>query len=447
MKANAERIEKNTVLLEVEVDNEQFSRAMERAYRKLVKKVNVPGFRPGKAPRIILERHIGKQALINEAVEMVIPEAYFQAVEDTGIEPVAQPQLELVQVEEGKPVVFKARVVVKPEVELGQYSGLEVTRRHGEVTADDVQRELERLQQRYAQLVTLDEGTVEKGDLVTLDFTGRVNGEPFEGGQATDYTLEVGSGRFVPGFEDQLVGMAINESRDIQVRFPGDYPNKELAGKEAEFTVTIKAVKRKELASLDDEFAKDVSEFDTLEELRSDLENKLKEAAGAKARAEMRREVLQKAVDNARVDIPQEMIDSRVEEMLQSVERRLLAEGINLDMYLKYQDTTLEQMREKFRPDAHDSLKTMLVLDAIARVENIKVSEEEIQAEIEKMAAEMHQDPAVVRKVVESQGQLEAVTQGLVREKVMQLLLDRANIIEHDEEPEAKPVDEPAAEQ
>ncbi|MBE3587026.1 MAG: trigger factor [Thermoanaerobacteraceae bacterium] len=446
MKANAERIEKNTVLLEVEVDNEQFSRAMERAYRKLVKKVNVPGFRPGKAPRIILERHIGKQALINEAVEMVIPEAYFQAVEDTGIEPVAQPQLELVQVEEGKPVVFKARVVVKPEVELGQYTGLEVTRRQVEVTAGDVQRELERLQQRHAQLVTLDEGTVEKGDLVTLDFAGRVNGEPFEGGEATDYTLEVGSGRFIPGFEDQLVGMAINETRDIQVRFPDDYPSKELAGKEATFTVTIKAVKRKELAALDDEFAKDVSEFDTLEELRSDLENKLKEAAGARARAEMRREALQKAVDNARVDIPQEMIDSRVEEMLQSLERRLLAQGINLDMYLKYQDTTLEQMREKFRPDAHDSLKTMLVLDAIAKVENIKVSEEEIQAEIEKMAAEMHQDPAVVRKVVESQGQLEAVTQGLVREKVMHLLLDRANVIEPDEKPEAKPVDEPAAE-
>ncbi|SHJ39546.1 trigger factor [Desulfofundulus thermosubterraneus] len=435
MKANAERIEKNTVLLEVEVDADQFSQAMDRAYRKLAKKVNVPGFRPGKAPRIILERHIGKQALLDEAVEMLIPEAYFKAVQDTGIEPVAQPQLELVQVEEGKPVVFKARVVVKPEVELGQYKALEVTQPSTEVTPEDVQKELERLQNRHAKLVSLDEGTVQQGDLVTIDFEGRVDGEPFEGGQATDYTLEVGNAGLIPGFEDQLLGMAINETKEITVRFPEDYPKPELSGKEAVFTVTVKAIKRKELAPLDDEFAKDVSEFDTLEELRADLENKLKQAAEARAKAETRQAVLKKAVENAQVDIPEEMIQTRLKEMLQSLERRLMVQGLTLENYLKYSNSTVEEMEERLRPDARESLKTMLVLDAIAKAENITVTEEEIQAEIERMAKEMQQDPAVVRKVVEGQGQLEAVITGLVRDKVIQFLVDQANIVAQDGQP------------
>lgn len=431
MRANAERIEKNTVLLEVEVDAEQFSKAMDQAYRKLVKKVRVPGFRPGKAPRMILERHIGKQTLMDEAVEIVVPEAYFKAVEDTGIEPVAQPQLELVQVEEGKPVVFKAKVVVKPEVELGQYTGLEVTRPSTEVTAEDVQKELERLQNRHAKLVSLDEGTVQKGDLVTLDFIGRVNVELFGKEQVTDYTLEVGSG----WFEDNLVGMALNETRDITVRFPDDYPNPELAGKEDVYTVTVKAIKRKELALLDDEFAKDVSEVDTLEELRSNLENKLKLAAEARARAKIRQGVLSQAVKNSQVDIPEEMVDSRIDEMLQGMERRLMAQGLSLEDYIRYSKTSMEEMRAVLRPDAEQSLKTMLVLDAIVKAENITVSEEEIQAEIERMAKEMEQDPSVVRKVVETQGKLDAVIQGLVREKAIQLLVDRANIVDNSDQP------------
>ncbi|MCS5695248.1 trigger factor [Desulfofundulus thermocisternus] len=435
MKANAERIEKNTVLLEVEVEADQFSQAMDRAYRKLVKKVNVPGFRPGKAPRIILERHIGKQALVDEAVEMLIPEAYFKAVQDTGIEPVAQPQLELVQVEEGKPVVFKARVVVKPEVELGEYKGLEVSQPSTEVTPEDVQKELERLQNRHARLVSLDEGTVEQGDFVTVDFEGRVDGETFEGGQATDYTLEVGNAGLLPGFEEQLIGMTINETRDIKVRFPEDYPKPELSGKEAVFTVTVKAIKRKELAPLDDEFAKDVSEFDTLEELRSDLENKLKQAAEARAKSEIRQAVVKKAVENARVDIPEEMIKNRLAEMMESLERRLMYQGLTLESYLKYSNSSVEDLEERLRPDARDSLKTMLVLDAIAKAENITVSEEEIQAEIERMAKEMQQDPAVVRKVVEGQGQLDAVITGLVREKVIQFLVDHARIVAPEENP------------
>ncbi|OAT82225.1 trigger factor [Desulfotomaculum copahuensis] len=438
MKANAERIEKNTVLLEVEVGAEQFSKAMDQAYKKLVKKVSVPGFRPGKAPRVILERHIGKQALVDEAVEIVVPEAYYKAVEDTGIEPVAQPELELVQVEEGKPVVFKAKVVVKPEAELGQYTGLEVKDPYQEVTADDVQKELERLQNRHASLVTLDEGTVQQGDTAVIDFTGRADGEPFEGGQATDYSLEIGSGLFIPGFEEQVAGMTVNETRDIQVKFPENYTNENLAGKEAAFTVTVKAIKRKELSALDDEFAKDVSEFDTLEELRSDIENKLKQAAEERARRQLRQALVEQAVENARVEIPEPMVDSRVDEMVQNMESRLAGQGLSLENYYKYTNTTSEEMRERVRPDAVQSLKTTLVLDAIAAAENLTVSEEEKTAEIERMARAMQQEAAVLRQVLEKQGQMDMVMQGLLRDKAVELLVEKAVITRDTEQPAAE---------
>jgi len=438
MKASAERIEKNTVLLEVEVDAEQFSRAMDQAYKKLVRNVHVPGFRPGRAPRVILERRIGKQALVDEAVEIVVPEAYFKAVEDTGIEPVSQPELELVQVEEGKPVVFKAKVMVKPEVELGQYTGLEVEDPHEEVTAEDVQRELERLQNRYSRLLTLEEGTVEKGDVAVIDFKGKVDGEEFEGGQATDYSLEIGSGLFIPGFEEQLVGMKVGETRDINVKFPDDYTNGQLAGREAVFTVTVNAIKRKELSPLDDEFAKDVSEFDTLEELRSDIENKLKQAAEERAKRRLRQSLVDTVVDNARVEIPEPMITNRVDEMVQNMEARLAGQGLSLENYYKYTNTTDQEMRERLRPDAERSIKTMLVLDAVARAENITPTEEEINAEIEQMAGAMGQEAAALRRLLEDRGQMESVISGVTRDKAVEFLVEKAIVVPHTETPAAE---------
>ncbi len=430
MKANAERIEKNTVLLEVEVDAERFSRAIDQAYRKLVKKVNVPGFRRGKAPRFILERHIGKQALVDEAVEMLIPEAYFKAVDDTGIEPVSQPELELVQVEEGKPVVFKAKVVVKPEVELGQYTGLEVTRPGVEIAEEDVLKELERLQNRHAKLVTLEQGQVEKGDLVTIDYQGRINGESFPGGEETDCTFEVGSRVFFPGVEDHLVGMSLGETKEIAVKFPEDYPRKEIAGKDATFTITVKGIKRKELSPLDDEFAKDISEFETLEELKDDLRNKLKKAAEEKVQAEVRNSLLEKVLEDAQVDIPQEMIENRVEEMVREAEQRLRLQGIPMESYLKYLGITLEQMKEQFRPEAQKSLKTSLVLEAIAKQEGLHPDEEEIRAEIEAISKQVNQDVEVVKKALEAQGQLAGIINRLQMNKALQFIVDKARIIE-----------------
>ncbi len=430
MKATAERIEKNTVLLEVEVGQEQFSSAIEKAYKKLVKKVNVPGFRKGKAPKTILERYIGKQALYDEAVEMVLPEAYMKAVEDTGIEPVAQPELEMVQAEEGKPVVFKAKVVVKPEVKLGQYTGLEVARPDESVSEEEIQKELERLQNRHAQLQTLEEGDVVAKDLVTIDFEGRIEGVPFEGGQSSDYTLEIGSGTFIPGFEEQLIGMKIGETKDISVTFPEDYGREDLGNKEAVFTVTVKVAKRKELSPLDDEFAKDVSEFDSLEELQADLANKLKQAAGERAKYQLRSEVIAKVVENAEVDIPPEMVEGRVEEMLGSMEQRLMSQGVSLENYLKYTNSNIDDMRGNLRPDAERNIKQMLVTDAVARTENIEATDEDLDREINKMSEEMKQDPEIIKKVMEGQDQLDYVKKSIIRDKATQFMVDNAVLTE-----------------
>jgi trigger factor len=436
MKASAERIEKNTVLLEIEVENERFFKAMDQAYRKLVKKFNVPGFRPGKAPRFILERHIGKQVLIDEAMETVIPEAYFKAVNDTGIEPVAQPELELVQVEEGKPVVFKAKVVVKPEVELGSYTELEASLPEISIADSDVQKELERLQQRHARLVTLEEGQVKKGDLITIDFEGRIDGEPFEGGEETDCNLEVGNNVFFPGVEDKLVDMAFGETGEIKTTFPEDYSRKDLAGKNAVFAITVKAIKRKELAVVDDEFAKDISEFDNLEELKVEIRNKLEQIARARAENEVRRTLVNKAVENTQIDIPIEMINERVEEMMRETVQGLQAQGIPLDVYLNYMGVKPEEMKDRFRPEAEKSLKTSLVLEAIARIENLNAGEEEIQAEVEKISLEIKQDVDVVRKTLEAQGQLNTLIQQIRNNKAIQFLLDKAKITAHENKPE-----------
>lgn len=426
MKATVDRIEKNKVTLEVEVDTEAFSSAVEQAYKKLVKKVNIPGFRKGKAPRPIVERYIGKEALYEEAVEIVLPNAYMQAVTETGIEPVTQPEVELVQLEEGMPVVFKATVVVKPEVKLGQYVGLELEAPSTEVSEADIDGDLEKLRNRHAKLVTLEEGTVVKGDLVNIDFEGKIDGIPFEGGKAENYSLEIGSASFIPGFEEQIEGMALESTGDINVKFPDDYGKEELAGKDAVFTVTVKLIKRKELAPLDDEFAKDVSEFDTLEELRADLANKLKEAAEANKIASLRNQVVTKSVANAEMEVPAEMVDSRVDEMVKGMERRMMSQGLDLETYLKYTNSNVDEMRERLKPDAETGLKQTLVLDAVAVAEKMAVEDQDIEAEILRMSKEMNQEAEMIRKIMEGQDQLASLKESLLREKAIAFMLEKA---------------------
>ncbi len=429
MKANAERIEKNTVLLKIEVDAEQFSQAVDKAYRKLVKTVDVPGFRKGKAPKAVFERYVGKSALYEDAIDLIVPEAYLKAVEDTGIEPIEQPKIEIEeQVEEGKPVKLKATVQVKPEVKLGQYKDLEVVKLTMLITDDKVEEELKRLQERHAEILTLDEGTVEKGDMTVIDFVGKVDGTPFKGGEGKDYPLEIGSGSFVPGFEDKLIGVSVGGTTDIEVTFPEDYRAEELAGKTAVFTVTVKEIRRKQLAAIDDEFAKDVSEFDTLEELREDIKNKLEQAAENNANFQVRRMVADKAVENAEVDIPKLMIDSQVEEMVRNLEMRLLNQGMSLENYLSYTKSTLEDMKSSMLPEAEQEVKTKLVLEAIAKAEDIEATDEEIDEQVKKMAEYYRQEPEDLRRALEIQGQLHFLIAGLIKEKTLQFLVEHAKV-------------------
>lgn len=430
MKANAERIEKNTVLLEVEVDSELFSQAVDKAYRKIVRNVNIPGFRKGKTPRVILERYIGKEAIYEEAMEALVPEAYIEAVKDTGIEPIDKPEVEIVQVEEGKPVVFKATVQVKPEIELGQYKGLEVVKPVINVTEEDVQKELDRLQNSHAKLLTLEEGMVENSDIAVIDFLGKIDGEPFKGGEGKEYSLEIGSGSFVGGFEDQVIGMSIGETRDIQVTFPENYQAEELAGKDAVFTVTVSGIKRKELSPLDDEFAKDVSEFDTLEELKNDLTNKLEVNAENRSKFIIRRELLSKVVDNSAAEIPDSMIEQQIGEMIANMGNSFANQGLSIEDYLKYTNTSMEKIRENFRPEAERNIKTALAMESIAKTEEIKPSEEDIQAEVERVASLYRQDPGEFHNMLENEGNLSYITENLVKEKTLQFLVDNAKIIE-----------------
>jgi len=435
MKATAEKLENNTVVLDVEVDAEQLTDALDQAYRRLVKDVHVPGFRKGKTPRVVFENFVGKAALYNEAVEYVIPNAYAQAVDETGIEPVAQPEFEVEEVEEGKEIKFKATVRVKPEVTLGQYKGLEATKSNVMVTDNDVDQELARLQERHAQLISLDEGTVVSGDNTLIDFVGRKDGVEFEGGKGTDYSLEIGSGSFVPGFEDQLIGSTVGETKDITVTFPEDYANEDLKGQDAVFTVTIKGIKRKEIAPLDDEFAKDVSEFDTLEELRADLLNKLMETGENLAQQQIKAETVQKAVENAEVDVPEEMVDTRVNEMIENMERRISTQGLTMDNYLLYTGTNLEDLKNSFREDALRGVKTSLVLEAIVKAEDIEVSHEELDKEVVAMAENYQQDAKLLWKILEGRNQIKFIREGMQQQKAIDFIAEQAILVEATNEP------------
>lgn len=430
MKATAERIEKNTVLLEIEVEAEKMEQAMDQAYRKIVKQVNIPGFRRGKAPRFMVERYVGKETLFGEAAEIVVPEAYTEALKETETEPIAQPKIDIVQGEPGKPLIFKATVEVKPEVTLGEYKGLEVKRPSTEVTEEDVNKELERLQNRHARLITVEDGEVQNGDTAIIDFTGYVDGEAFEGGTAENYSLTIGSGTFIPGFEEQLVGVKVGEEKDVNVTFPEDYHAENLAGKPATFKVKVKELKRKELAPLDDEFAKDVSEFDTLEELKNDIRNKLKQTAEEQAKAAVENGAVDAAVANATVEIPEVMVEQKVDQMLNNVNQRLMQQGINLDQYFQYTNTSVDEMRQRMKPDAEKTVRNELVLDAIAKAEKIEASEEEINEELKKIAEYVRQDVEIVRKTLELQGEMGHIIQNIVRRKTVSFLAENAKVIE-----------------
>ncbi|KGP76302.1 trigger factor [Desulfosporosinus sp. Tol-M] len=425
MSVSVEKIEKNVVALEVTVDAGKFVLAVNQAAKAYAKKVNIPGFRKGKAPRRMVELHVGKDALYDEALDHLIGVAYAEAVEESGINPVERPSVDLVQIEEGKDLIFKAKVSVKPEVELGEYIGLHITQDAVSVTDEQVLEELKNKQQQHARLITLDEGMVEYEDTVTIDFEGFTGDVPFVGGKGENYELVIGSGTFIPGFEEGLIGAEIGQHVDVNLTFPNEYHSEELAGKEAVFKTDIKKIQRKEISSLDDEFAKDVSEFETLDELKTDLRNKLLLRGEIQAKRDQIEAVISKVVDNASVEIPEVMFTEQIKAMAENLNRTLALQGMSLEQYYQYTNSTEETMLERLRPQAVESVKKDLVLEAIAKAEGIEATEDEVDEGIQKLAENYQQDATSLKQSLIARGELEFFKRSLISEKTVNFLVEQ----------------------
>jgi trigger factor len=425
MSVSVENVEKNVVALQVTVDAEKFSSAVDQAAKSLAKKVNIPGFRKGKAPRRMIELQVGKAALYDEALDHLIGPAYAQAVVESGINPVDRPDVELVQIEEGKELIFKAKVFVRPEATLGEYKGLHIEQDAAAVTEEQVMEELKGRQEQHARLLDIEEGKIQNGDIVTLDFEGFTGDEPFVGGKAENYELTIGSGTFIPGFEEGLSGAGVGQHIDVNVTFPAEYHSAELAGKEAVFKCDIKKIQRKELSALDDEFAKDVSEFETLDELKNDLRNKLMKIGEAKVKDDHLKAIITKVVDNASVEIPEVMFSQRVDEMFEELNTSLIQQGMNMDQYYQFTNSSEEIMRERLRPQAAESVKRDLVLEAIAKAEGIMVTEDEVNDGLKNLGERFKQDPALLKQSLIERGQLEFYKQSLIQEKTVNFLVEQ----------------------
>ncbi|MGM0920965.1 MAG: trigger factor [Bacillota bacterium] len=424
MSAKWEKLEGNQGVLTVEVDAETFSKALDEAFKKVSKQVNIPGFRKGKVPRGMFEQRFGVESLYQDALDIILPEVYPQAVEEAGIDPIDRPEIDVEQIEKGKNLIFTAKVVVKPEVKLGEYKGLEVEKMNAEVSEEDVDAEIKTLQERHAELVVKEEGAVENGDTVVIDFEGFVDGEAFEGGTAENYTLEIGSGSFIPGFEDQLVGLEAGGEKDVEVTFPEEYHAENLAGKPATFKVKLHEIKAKELPALDDEFAKDVDEeVESLEALKAKTRTRLEETRKAEAENTLRDSLVDKASDNAEVDIPQVLIENEVNRMMQEFEQRLQAQGMNLELYFQFSGQDEDALKEQMKEDASKRVKYNLTLEAIAKAENIEVTDEDVDAEVAKMA-EMYNMP--VENIKQALGSLEGLKEDLKVRKAIDFLVENS---------------------
>ncbi|MGN9864361.1 trigger factor [Bacillus swezeyi] len=422
MSVKWEKQEGNEGVLTVEVDADTFNKALDDAFKKVVKQVSIPGFRKGKVPRGLFEQRFGVEALYQDALDILLPVEYPKAIEEAGIEPVDRPEIDVEKIEKGENLIFTAKVTVKPEVKLGEYKGLGIEKDDTAVTDEDVQNELKSLQERQAELVVKEDGKVAEGDTVVLDFEGFVDGEAFEGGKAENYSLEVGSGSFIPGFEDQLAGLEAGAEKDVEVTFPEEYHAEDLAGKPAVFKVKIHEIKTKELPELDDEFAKDVDEeVETLAELTEKTKKRLEEAKENEADAKLREELVTKAAENAEADIPQAMIDTELDRMMKEFEQRLQMQGMNLELYFQFSGQDENALKEQMKEDAGKRVKSNLTLEAIAKAENLQVTDEEVEEELSKMA-EAYNMP--VENIKQAIGSTDGMKEDLKVRKAIDFLVE-----------------------
>ncbi|MFY0545362.1 trigger factor [Brevibacillus sp. H7] len=418
-----EKLENNQGVLTVEVDAAQVDAALDQAFKKVVQKVNIPGFRKGKIPRKIFEARFGVESLYQDALDILLPTAYGQAVREAGIEPVDRPEVDVEQMGKGQNLIFKATVTVKPEVKLGDYKNLSIESKDFTVTAEDVEAELKRMQERHAELVVVEEGSAQNGDIAMIDFEGFQDGVAFEGGKAENYTLELGSGTFIAGFEEQVIGMQVGEEKEITVTFPEEYHSPNLAGKEAVFKVKLNSLKRKNLPVLDDEFAKDVSEFDTLDELKADIKKKLEEKAEREKDTYVREQLVLKAAENAEIEIPDVMIEQELDQMVNEFAQRLQFQGMNIDLYYQFSGMDETKLRDQLRADATTRVRTALTLEAIGKAENIQVTEEDITEELNKLAGMYGRPADELRKIFTAQDGLAGLYRDVQTRKTVDFLV------------------------
>lgn len=427
MSVQVEKLEKNMAKLTVEVSAEDFKAAIKKAFNKNKNRFAIPGFRKGKAPQAMIEKMYGEGVFYEDAADEAINASYAEAMKESGLDIVSRPEVTIEKIGKDEPFVYSALVAVKPEVTLGQYKGVEVEKADASVSAEDVEAELKKVQEQNARLLTVEDRGVEDGDQTVIDFEGFVDGKGFEGGKAEDYPLTIGSHSFIDTFEEQLIGKKIGEECEVNVTFPTEYHAADLAGKPATFKVTVKEIKVKELPELNDEFASEVSEFDTLDEYKKDVEKKLAEKKEIEANSKNEDAVVAKVVENATMEIPDKMIDAQAENMVQDMARRMQSQGLSLDMYLKYTGMTVEQMKEQARPDAEKRIRTRLVLEAVAQAENIQISDEKVDEEVAKMAEAYKMEVEKLKSYM-SESDVKQMKEDLAVQQAVDLLVAEAKL-------------------
>ena len=427
MAVKTEQVEKNLVKLTFEVSYEEFDKAINRAYKKNANRFNVPGYRKGKAPRAIVEKYYTAAVFYDEAINDVLPDAYEAALKEADIESVARPEIDVEDITKGEPIVFTALVTTKPEVKLGDYKGIEVDKIDYTVTDEDVEKDIEAARQKNARLITVDDRDVENGDIAVIDFEGFKDGEPFEGGKGEGYELEIGSNTFIPGFEEQLVGAKIDSDVEVNVTFPEEYHSADLAGKEAMFKVHVHEIKKRELPEVDDDFASEVSEFDTLDEYKADIRKKLEEAAENKAKVETENAVVNKAVENAEFELPEKMVEAQVDNIVRDFAQRIAYQGMSLEMYMQYTGQTPETFREQFKEQAEQQLSGSLVLEAIAKKEGIEAGPEEVELHLVDMAKKYNMELDKLKEAL-SDDEKENIKKDLEIQKTIDMIVNHASV-------------------
>ena len=425
MAVKNEQVEKNLVKLTFEVSAEDFANAINSVYKKNAKKFNIPGFRKGKAPKAIIEKYYTEAVFYDDAINMVLPDAYEAAVKEADLDVVAKPEIDVEEIKKGEPIVFTALVTTRPEVKLGDYKGIEVEKIDYTVTDEDVAKDIEAAQKKNARLITVDDKAVENGDIAVIDFEGFVDDVAFDGGKGEDYELEIGSGTFIPGFEEQLVGAKVDDLVDVKVTFPEEYHAENLKGKDAIFKVKVNEIKVRELPELDDDFASEVSDFETLEEYKADVRKKLEEAAENKAKIETENAVIAKVIENAEFEIPDAMKEAQIDRLINDFAQRIQYQGLNMDMYLQYTGMSMEQLRAQFDKQAVDQINSILVLGAIQKAEGIETGAEELELELVDMSKKYNMELVKLKELM-SENEIENLKKDLAIQKTITMIVNNA---------------------